>query len=94
MSHEMKSMNMTAQVVDVATLRCNKCGETISEAKRQEDDGVIAYTVREVECFSAEVRWGYWSQKDTERHEWELCERCYDAFVATFAIPPKITGYM
>lgn len=94
MAHEKKSMSMMATVVDLATLRCNKCGETIKEAAQQGVDGVVAYTAKESECFSAEVNWGYWSKKDTERHEWELCEGCYDAFVATFAIPPKITSYM
>lgn len=31
--------------------------------------------------------WGYFSNKDTEHHEFDLCEACYDRITADFVIP-------
>lgn len=56
---------------------CNKCGK---ELKQQED------MIREG-YFSADVIFGYFSNKDGLRHRWDLCESCYDALTASFEIP-------
>ena len=37
--------------------------------------------------FSADVIFGYFSNKDGLRHRWDLCESCYDALTASFQIP-------
>lgn len=34
--------------------------------------------------------WGYFSNKDTQIHEFALCENCYDQLVSTFATSPKV----
>ncbi len=56
---------------------CNQCGK---ELKQQED------MIREG-YFSADVIFGYFSNKDGLRHRWDLCECCYDALTASFQIP-------
>lgn len=56
---------------------CNKCGK---ELQRQED------MIREG-YFSADVVFGYFSNKDGLRHRWDLCESCYDALTGGFQIP-------
>ncbi|MDE6674105.1 MAG: hypothetical protein K2K19_04720 [Acetatifactor sp.] len=56
---------------------CTKCGK---ELKPQED------MIREG-YFSADVIFGYFSNKDGLRHRWDLCESCYDALTASFQIP-------
>ena len=37
--------------------------------------------------FSADCEWGYFSEKDGERHHFDLCESCYDDLVSSFKIP-------
>lgn len=34
--------------------------------------------------------WGYFSNKDTQIHEFALCEKCYDQLVSTFATLPAV----
>ena len=34
---------------------------------------------------------GYFSNKDTQIHEFKICERCYDRIVKQFEISPKVT---
>ena len=31
--------------------------------------------------------WGYFSKKDLVRHEFDMCEQCYDKMIAEFQIP-------
>jgi ribosomal-protein-alanine N-acetyltransferase len=38
--------------------------------------------------------WGFFSEKDMELHQWDLCEACYDAFVKEFEIPVEIEEVM
>ena len=37
---------------------------------------------------------GYVSGKDLEKHEFDLCEECYDRITASFAVPPKVSEDM
>lgn len=58
---------------------CNICGKKIiTSGKKREDSLVI------------EKQWGYFSQKDGEKHSIVMCEPCYDQWVKTFAIPPCV----
>ena len=40
--------------------------------------------------FSVEYNWGYFSNKDCERHILDLCEECYNQIVKEFKIPVDI----
>lgn len=62
---------------EVEKIVCNKCGRVIEAA-----GGLLREDVLQVE-----KRWGYFSEKDNRVDSFDLCERCYDEFVATFAIP-------
>jgi len=53
---------------------CNKCGKEIKEA----------------DVLSVDKRWGYFSDKDNEVHRFDLCEQCYDEWIASFQIPVDI----
>lgn len=33
--------------------------------------------------------WGYFSNKDGIRQKMNICESCFDAWTATFAMPPQ-----
>lgn len=52
------------EVVDIV---CDICGKSCW------DKGGL-----EFECASIVVNWGYHSKKDSERHEIDICESCYD----------------
>ena len=62
---------------EVEKIICNKCGKEIS----------VKNGVPEADMLSVEKRWGYFSEKDNQVHEFDLCEECYDNFVRTFQIP-------
>lgn len=43
------------------------------------------------DVLKVEKEWGYFSEKDTKRHMFHVCEQCYDALIQTFALPVTIT---
>ncbi len=59
---------------------CNCCGRAIREE---------AAVPRE-EFLHVEKTWGYFSEKDGEKQEFDVCEACYDEWVQGFLIPAKI----
>ena len=59
---------------------CYKCGREIPAVDGCPREGV----------FSVDWTWGYFSEKDGERHSFDLCESCYDELLASFQIPPRI----
>lgn len=56
---------------------CNKCGRQLKV-----ENGIIKEG-----CFSADTLFGYFSEKDGTRQQFDLCEACYDAMLKTFSIP-------
>ena len=62
---------------EVEKIICNKCGKEI----------LVKNGISEEDVLSIQKRWGYFSNKDNEVHEIDLCEECYDKWIATFAIP-------
>ena len=62
---------------EVEKIICNKCGKEI----------LVENGVAEADMLSVQKRWGYFSNKDNDVHEFDLCEECYDKRIATFAIP-------
>lgn len=55
---------------------CNKCGRPLRIEK-----GIIKEG-----CFCVDFVWGYFSKKDGHRHQFDICEDCYDAMLEEFAI--------
>ena len=62
---------------EVDKIICNKCGKEI----------LVENGVAEADMLSVQKRWGYFSNKDNDVHEFDLCEECYDKWIATFSIP-------
>lgn len=60
---------------------CNQCGREIRTVNGEPREGL----------FSGDIVFGYFSRKDGTRHRFDLCEDCYDAFVAGFRIPAEET---
>lgn len=70
----------TREVQNVKQIICNKCGRKIAVGEGSCTEDV----------FQVEKRWGYFSNKDNEVHRFDLCEKCYDEWIATFQIPIEI----
>ena len=56
---------------------CNQCKKELKVENGDLKEG----------CFSADVNFGYFSQKDGTKHHFDLCEECYDKLVGQFPIP-------
>lgn len=56
---------------------CNGCG------KRIEKKGEIL----QEDILHVEKSWGYFSNKDTQKHSFDLCEDCYEKMIRGFVIP-------
>ena len=64
----------------MASKKCNCCGKEI-----REEQGILKEDVLEI------IKdWGYFSEKDTERHRILICEACYDNWISGFRLPPKV----
>lgn len=67
------------EIKEVSKIICNKCGKEI----------FVKNGMATEEVLSVEKRWGYFSNKDNEVHEFDLCEECYDQMIKSFVIPVK-----
>lgn len=67
----------TKEVFSVDKILCNKCGKVIA----------VENDIPKEDVLHVEKRWGFFSEKDNETHQFDLCEKCYDEFTATFTIP-------
>lgn len=59
---------------------CNHCGKEIKVEQGRPLEGTCQIN----------ITWDYFSNKDTEKHSFDLCEACYDQWVASFAIPVTV----
>lgn len=67
---------------EVNKIICNKCGKEIPVRNERVEEGV----------FSVDYTWGYFSEKDGEKHSFDLCEACYDELLRSFKVPVEIEG--
>ena len=70
----MKEYNEQNQLVKI---KCNICTKEIELEQEIIKEG----------CFSVDYSWGYFSSRDGMRHQFDLCEACYDKLVKEFTIP-------
>lgn len=59
---------------------CNCCGRSLKV-----EQGIL----KEGAC-RMETVFGYFSEKDMEKHSFDLCEACYDRIISGFAVPVQI----
>lgn len=58
-------------------VQCNVCGKEIERINNIFKEDFLAVT----------KEWGYFSEKDLERHSFRICEECYNQWIQTFAVP-------
>jgi len=68
------------QVQKTERVVCNGCGRDM-----EVENGILMEG-----CFHSDWMFGYFSRKDREKHNFDLCEDCYDKIVAQFKIAPEI----
>lgn len=56
---------------------CNQCGRQL-----RVENGIVKEG-----CFGADKVFGYFSNRDGIRHQFDLCEECYDVLIQNFTIP-------
>ncbi|MFI3172358.1 MAG: hypothetical protein R3Y58_08350 [Eubacteriales bacterium] len=71
-----KVQSMETEVEQLEKIICNQCGKEIPIENEMVKEGV----------FTSVCTWGYFSNKDGETHQIDLCEACYDSWVAGFQI--------
>ena len=67
--------DVTLVIDEVDTVICNKCSKDVTDLNDLHP------------CVHISHFFGYGSSKDGMLHEFDLCYRCYDEFIATFQIP-------
>ena len=65
---------------ELLEIYCNKCGKKVTV-----NNGIVKEGV-----FSITYGWGFFSGKDGETHNLDLCEECYDELIKSFIIPINI----
>lgn len=71
----------TEQEKRLTQVICNQCGKEMKLENGYVKEG----------CFSVEYAFGYFSHKDGIRHQFDLCEECYDKIVTQFAVPVEVS---
>lgn len=59
---------------------CNNCGKKLKSNKGMIMEGAARIS----------IDWGYFSERDGQKHSFTLCEACYDKITATFKIPYSV----
>ena len=59
---------------------CNRCGRVLKQ-----ENGIVREGI-----FEADIRWSFFSEKDGQRHQFCLCEHCYDEMIKGFAVPVTV----
>lgn len=75
----MRKYNKNTNELEAAV--CNCCGKSMKIQNGMLLEGIC----------SVNTTWGYFSGKDLEKHEFDLCEECYDRITSSFAVPPEIS---
>ncbi len=71
---EYREEQRTVEVVSKVV--CNCCGKEILQGEQGKD------------FLHVEKLWGYFSNKDGRRDGFDICETCYDQWIATFSVAP------
>ena len=69
------------ETVELDKIICNKCGKEIKVIRGVAQEDYLEVT----------KRWGYFSNKDMQKHTIVLCEECYDSWTQELMIPPIVT---
>lgn len=75
--NEMRKYKSNGELTSVV---CNCCGKKL----------VVESGILREGAISVQHTWDFFSEKDGEVHQWDLCEDCYDNFINQFRIEPEI----
>lgn len=69
------------QELELHKVYCNQCGKELLV-----EDGIVKEG-----CFHSEHEFDYFSRKDGYIYSLDLCEKCFDIWIAGFRRTPQIT---
>jgi ribosomal-protein-alanine N-acetyltransferase len=69
-----KTISVSKELVD--EIYCNCCGKRIEKNAHQYFQDHL----------HVEKQWEYHSKKDGKKHEFDICEECYDKWIKSFKI--------
>ena len=75
---------LNLQENEISKVFCNQCGKELTVENGYVMDG----------SFAVDYGFGYFSNKDGEKHSWDLCDDCYDELVKSFKIPITETAIL
>lgn len=79
MTEEDRSMKVYDEKSRLTGVVCNCCGKLILK-----DQDIF-----KEDYVTIQKEWGYFSDKDGIKDEFELCEACYDRITGSFLVPVK-----
>lgn len=62
---------------ELVTVICNQCKKELNV-----ENGILKEG-----CFEGKQIFGFFSKKDGQEHQFDLCEACYDKMIEKFQIP-------
>lgn len=74
----------TMEEMKLSVIICNQCGKEIQIPS--DEEGTFQADVAKAEVFAADYSWGYGSKYDMERHQFDLCETCYEKLIEGFQV--------
>ena len=69
------------RVMEVSIKYCNCCGK---EFHTKQDTQIVLEDFVQIDKV-----WGYFSKKDGLRQKMNICESCFEKWVAAFQVPPE-----
>jgi len=77
---ETTTFTKTIQKEEVVSVTCNRCGRS--------EEGEHIEHASDIETW--QHYFGYGSTRDSEHHQFELCDKCYNEWISTFKYQPQI----
>ena len=82
----MKKYKEVKEIIKTKKLKkiiCNSCGKT--ETKKDNEHFELMPSITNIK-----ISFGYGSKFDTELHEFDLCDECYEKIISKFKYKPNI----
>lgn len=64
----------------ITSITCNCCGKVVEGETVDYDSDITEF----------HISFGYGSSRDTETHHFDICDVCYNDWIAKFKHPPQI----
>ena len=81
--------NVTIEEIKIDDVICNCCGKVVPKTTYVDFNTKEPFIIIN-DYLEISQTWGYHSDYDDERHEFDICPECYKKWINSFKIPVKI----